>query len=230
MKNLHITCTDEEDDVCACCGKEGKGLNVCNKCKGAKYCNLACKKKHRKRHKKHCESRVAELHDIELFKQPPPREDCPICMLPPPPLESGSRYKSCCGKAICSGCIHAVEIRDKGVGLCPFCRTPAPYSDEENVRRLKKRVEVGDAQALSGLGCFYDLGRYGLPRDTTKARELYHRAGELGLAKAYFNIGNTYHHGRGVERDEKKTNHYYELAAMGGMSMQGIILDVWSKA
>ena len=33
-----------------------------------------CKKKHRHKHKKQCERRVAELHDEVLFKQPPPPE------------------------------------------------------------------------------------------------------------------------------------------------------------
>ena len=100
LNNLHITCT--EIDKCACCGKEGSDLNICNKCKDAKYCNAACKKKHRSRHKKKCERRVAELHDIELFKQPAPKEDCPICMLPLPSLDTGSKYNACCGKEICS--------------------------------------------------------------------------------------------------------------------------------
>ena len=49
MENLNITCT--EVDVCANCGKEGRDLNLCNKCKDAKYCNVACKKKHRSKHK-----------------------------------------------------------------------------------------------------------------------------------------------------------------------------------
>ena len=31
------------------------------------------------------------ISDEELFKQPPPREDCPICNLLLPTLESGSR-------------------------------------------------------------------------------------------------------------------------------------------
>ena len=52
-----------------------------------KYCNAACKKKHRSKHKKHCEEHVklaaqsaAKLHDEKLFKQPPPQYgDCPIC-------------------------------------------------------------------------------------------------------------------------------------------------------
>ena len=63
--------------TCAACGKEGSSddMNTCNKCKTVNYCNAACKKKHRNKHKKACERRVAELHDIELFKQPPPAED-----------------------------------------------------------------------------------------------------------------------------------------------------------
>ena len=43
---------------------------------------------------------AAELHDEELFKQPPPDEDCPICFLLLPSLETGYRYKTCCGKVI----------------------------------------------------------------------------------------------------------------------------------
>ena len=30
-------------------------MNTCNKCKSVKYCNAACKKKHRQKHKKQCE-------------------------------------------------------------------------------------------------------------------------------------------------------------------------------
>ena len=80
------------------------------------------------------------ISDEELFKQPPPKEDCPICLLPLPLLGSGSVYKSCCGKIICSGCRHAPVKDNLGNEIieekCPFCRTPAPYSDEEYNGRL----------------------------------------------------------------------------------------------
>jgi hypothetical protein len=36
------------------------------------------------KHKKLCKQRAAELHDEALFKEPPPKEDCPICFLPMP--------------------------------------------------------------------------------------------------------------------------------------------------
>ena len=177
----HLSINDDDPDmvtVCANCGKEGTNLNICNKCKATTYCSASCKKKHRSKHKQDCakrvaelreeelerERRAAELHDIELFKQPPPNKDCLICMLPLPGLITGRKYSACCGKDICSGCIHAVAIRDGGVGLCPFCRTPAPTSDEEIIERLDKRVELDDAEAIYIMGCHYNNGQYGLPK------------------------------------------------------------------
>ena len=215
--------------VCANCGKEGSSLNICNKCKAATYCNASCKKRHRSKHKKDCERRVAELHeeqlerekkeaelrDEKLFKQPPPKEDCPICMLPLPSLFTGSKYRACCGKIICSGCVYAVEKRDGGVGLCPFCRAP-PTPEELVLEQINKRVEFGDAEGMRNLGGCYYIGSHGLPQDYAKALELWHQAGELGHATSYFNIGSSYLQGNGVERNEKKAVHYYELAAMGG--------------
>ena len=215
---------------CANCGKEGTNLNICNKCKAATYCNASCKKKHRSKHKVACEKRVAEmheeqlererraaeLHDKKLFKQPPPAEDCPICMLLLPSLHTGSKYRACCGKRICSGCLYAVAKRDCGVGLCPFCRTPAPTTAEEMIEQIKKRVEIDDAVAINDMGGYYSDGLYRMPQNHAKALELYHQAGELGHSSSYYNIGIAYLNGRGVERDEKKANHYWELAAIGG--------------
>jgi hypothetical protein len=86
--------------------------------------------------KKPCKQHSAELQDEALFKEPPPKEDCPICFLPMPgklincfsfpPLTISSVpindvanihqeladlttaiYYSCCGKIICGGCIHS---------------------------------------------------------------------------------------------------------------------------
>lgn len=44
-------------------------------------------------------------------------------------------------------------------------------SDEENLQRLAKRSEAGDANAMSDYGCYYAEGKYGLPKDHGKALE-----------------------------------------------------------
>ena len=145
--------------------------------KMVKYCNATCKKKHRSKHKKACERRVAELHDEALFKEPP-RDDCPICFLPLP-LDAGqTTFKSCCGKLICNGCIHAMdeEARGKGkIDLCAFCRVPEATSDEENVKRTMKLIKAGNADAFYNFGGYYARGE-GMPRDLAKANELYLKA------------------------------------------------------
>ena len=77
---------------------------------------------------------------------------------------------------------------------------------------------MNDPIGTYNFGICYRDGKYGLPQDYTKALELCHRAGELGYASAYTNVGFAYQRGRsrGVERDEKKARYYWELAAMGG--------------
>ena len=88
---------------CANCGKgeEASGdLKACTACKLVKYCNRECQIAHRSQHKKACKKRAAELHDEELFEQPPLNEDCPVCMIPLPSLEPGSKYQVCVRKII----------------------------------------------------------------------------------------------------------------------------------
>ena len=215
---------DESDEiaVCANCGKEGSNMNICNKCKEATYCNAACKKKHRSKHKKQCERRVAELHDEALFGEPPHEYgDCPICFLRLPSMDSGRMYMACCGKILCTGCCHADVYDNHGKIIfgkkCPFCRTPTPTSDKEIIERIKKRMEVGDGHAFYLMGCYHNRGKYGLPQDSAQAVEFWRKAGKFG----YNNIGSAYGLGNGVERDEERdeerAEHYLELAAMEGM-------------
>ena len=124
-------------DCCADCGEEGgASLKACMACMQAKYCNSECQKNHWPKHKKKCKQRAAELRDVALFKDPPAKEDCPICFLPMPvklvccvslppatltsvPIadyaetnkqlakKGMEQYYSCCGKTICRGCIHS---------------------------------------------------------------------------------------------------------------------------
>ena len=202
--------------LCAACGKEGDGdsMNTCNKCDLVKYCNAACKKKHKSKHKKKCEGRVAELYDEKLFREPPSPEDCPVCFLPLPSADQLAFY-SCCGKDICKGCIFAM-VESGAKDICAFCRTPDPNSAKECIKRNKLLMEKGNGHAVFVLAGCYARGIMNMPQDWAKANELLLKAGELGCASAYYNLGNAYDNGDGVEIDKKKAKYYLELAAMNG--------------
>jgi len=163
---------------------------------------------------------LGNISDEELFKQPPPNEDCPLCFLLMPTLDTGSRYYDCCGKFVCSGCVHAPVYDDQGNAVdsekCAFCRTPYPASESEMIERTQLRVKANDAEAICSLGMYHRDGRHGFEQDYTKALEYWHRASELGHAGAYYNIGVAHSRGDGVEEDNKKAIHYYELAAIRG--------------
>ena len=110
-------------DQCAACGKSGEDVNLksCNACKMVKYCNRDCQIAHRPQHKKECKRRALEIQngvdniaddmkkvsisDDVLFKEPPAKDDCAICMLPVPYVDGlcGIKvtYQPCCGKLLC---------------------------------------------------------------------------------------------------------------------------------
>ena len=162
-----------------------------------------------------------------LFKHHPPRQECPICMLPLPLSDGMVTYQECCGKNICSGCFYADAAENNIRDICPFCRTSAHTSEVELIERFKKRAELDDAEAIYRLGYYYRRGVYGLPRDQNKALKLGLRAGKLGCAAAYCYVGYAYDHGEGVEWDMKKGIYYYELAAMGGNVEARYNLGIW---
>ena len=208
------------NNTCANCGKgeESSGdLKACTACMMVKYCSRDCQIAHRPQHKKACKKRATELRDEKLFKESPPREECPICMLPLPVYDThnGMTFHSCCGKRICDGCVHTIE-ESGAKDLCPFCRTPPARSPQEEVKRTEKLMEKGNAQAFYMLASCYAQGINGMPQDRAKVNELLLKSGELGCADAYYNLGNANRLGRGVEVDKTKSKHYFELAAING--------------
>ena len=207
--------------ACANCGKGEESscdLKSCAACMLVKYCNRQCQIAHRPMHKKACKERAAALHEEALFKEHPPREECPICFRPLP-NDGQITFKSCCGKLICDGCIYAMDEEAHGrgkIGLCAFCREPNPRSDEDDIKRIKKLMEADNAKAFYALAAYYEGGISGVPQDFAKANELWLKAGELGCHEGYCNLGISYNNGSGVGVDIKKAKHYWELAAMNG--------------
>jgi len=163
---------------------------------------------------------LGNISDEELFKQPPPLEDCPICMIRLPTIATGRTYMNCCGKVICRGCHYAPVYDDQGNEVdsekCAFCRTPFPASESEMIERYKLRVKANDAEAIFNMGQYHSGGEHGFEQDYTKALEHWHRASEFGHAAAYYNIGVAHSRGDGVEEDSKNAIYYYKLAAIRG--------------
>jgi len=225
---------------CAECGEEGVSLKTCKLCMLVRYCNPKCQRNHWSTHKQLCKRRAAELHDEALFKDPPAKDDCPICFLPMPkkmaccvslpPATIASvpvydfaianekanvgmaLYYSCCGKSICGGCIDSFRMSGNG-DKCPFCNSERMgKTRDEFIRELTKRVEANDAGSMTVLANFYDGGFMGLQQNREKSMELYARAADLGSSEAHCYLGNNYREGFYL----KKAKFHYEAAAMTG--------------
>ena len=166
----------------------------------------------------------------DLWNLGPPPEDCPVCLVPLPMLNAESAYFPCCGKTICSAC-NEESIRAHNIinskrakkelpplgGCCAFCRTPFHCDRGDYVSRCFLRTKKDDCMAYFMLGWEYRDGTDVLPKDESKALELYVRAAELGCLKAMALLGSVYEWGTmGVKKDMRKARVYYERAARRG--------------
>jgi len=117
-----------------------------------KYCSDNCQEIQREQHEEECMKRKAELHDKQLFTHPDSSHlgECPLCFLPMP-LDQKSTFYSCCCKVVCRGCEIADRITSGGDN-CPFCREPAADDDEENYKRIMKRVKANDPAVMHFMG------------------------------------------------------------------------------
>lgn len=168
-----------------------------------------------------------------LFVPQPPTEECPLCLIPLPRRDDQIVYPTCCGNMFCGACYYEservlaktnakrAEKKLKRLSLlCPFCRTPAPTSDEGIVRRLEKRAEKGDSKAVHALSSIYRDGDCGLAKDMRKFCELVHRAADLGDVIAIAELGGMYAAGvDGVSLDEPKGRELLQSAAKKGNTL-----------
>ena len=191
--------------------------------------------------KQECKRRAAELRDEALFKDPPPKEECPICFLPMPekliycislppatilsvPIFDLAQanealanmvmevYYTCCGTNICGGCVYSFA-QSGNEETCPFCKArTGGKTHDDRIGEVMKRVDVNDAGAMYILGSYYTHGHLGLQQDLAKGVELWTQAAKLGSSKAHFALGVYYCEGG----DLKKVKFHYEAAAMAG--------------
>jgi len=60
FRNMKTVGEEENLSACTNCGKDSREVvNICNKCNSVMYCNAACQKKHRYKHKKACREHLS---------------------------------------------------------------------------------------------------------------------------------------------------------------------------
>ena len=216
-------------ELCSACGKESDTLKKCTACKCVWYCDRDCQKRHYGEHKKECKpikkalakrGGVLDLGtemDLGPLGELPPQEKCPICTRVLPIHTVLQMHKTCCGKTICAGCQLQHQRKNGYRHTCAFCGEPTPKSDEEELARLRKRVELEDGTALLNLALAHGYGDHGLPKDQAKCIELLRESADLGCTINQYELGIFHHDGRmGLEQNKEEAFKYWEKAAEGG--------------
>ncbi|EJK58906.1 hypothetical protein THAOC_20934 [Thalassiosira oceanica] len=80
----------------------------------------------------------------------------------------------------------------------------------------QKRVNKGDADAISLQGYQNYHGMLGLAKNVPRAIELWTEAAELGSLEAHGELGCRYYTGDGAEEDKPRGIHHWQQAAMKG--------------
>ena len=139
--------------------------------------------------------------DKDLYKDPPPKEECPICFHQ---MESSRNfsgidlrfYLPCCGKMMCDGCYHEI-MHEISIGSlkrkCVLCRNPFPISTPEMKVRYKERAN-DDARAFTSQFSYTILDYTPVPGEpkTNKELEFFKRGAEIGSTVAHFYVAEAY--------------------------------------
>src|SRR5690606_29064524 len=97
--------------------------------------------------------------------------------------------------------------------------------DRAGIEHLSIVENSSDAGELLALAYGYFQGDV-IPKDISKAIELYERSAALGLSSAMLDLGTIYANGDGVERDIQKANSLWEQAANVGNSLAAFNLGI----
>jgi len=84
---------------------------------------------------------------------------------------------------------------------------PLPVESEE-LTKLKRSAEQGNAESQYELGLMYDLGK-DVDQDYHKAFEWYEKSAQQGLASSQSKLGSMYRYGKGVEVNHAKATEWY---------------------
>ena len=163
-----------------------------------------------------------EREKTDLYAEPPPKEECPICMLPYSWNSLHQVYASCCGNQICRSCLYFADKNPKSTLAhnCAFCR------ESRLVSRLKKRMQLDDPrafhQAYTETALCSDVTLSEHNRSAPKSSEILGllyicRAAELGHARSILDLSVMFSAGNDlIESNEERERLFLDIAARRG--------------
>jgi TPR repeat protein/beta-lactamase regulating signal transducer with metallopeptidase domain len=98
-------------------------------------------------------------------------------------------------------------------GHAYYERTEQDY--KQAVAWYLRAAEQGHADAQSGLGVLYAMGR-GVDQNDKQAAEWFRKAADQGHRYAQFSLGDQYYKGKGIEQDYRQAVTWYRKAAEQG--------------
>ena len=100
---------------------------------------------------------------------------------------------------------------------------------KQKIEELIQKAKAGDAEAETELGEIYASGE-GLPKDASKAANLFQQAAEKGIAKAQFHLGQMYSRGEGVPQDSARAADLVKQSAVNGYAKaQTLLASMYAK-
>jgi len=89
-------------------------------------------------------------------------------------------------------------------------------ADREGLRHIQRAADAGSSEGAHRLALVYAQGLAGMPRNDSRAVELFEKAASAGHARAQLNLGILYFRGQGVPRDLIQARAWLEKAAASG--------------
>ena len=173
-----------------------------------------------------------ELADKDLFSPIAELEECPICFVPMPHDHGELTFMPCCGKTICSGCIHAHNKVARTIDVpCEFCRTDAFATAQETADAMQRLADGGSIEAVSALGDMYAAvakgnlsGNVKVADPGQRALQLLLEAAERGHIFSVYALAQLYNEGKVAKKDSARAEKLAAAAAKLGYLQAHLLL------
>jgi len=224
---MNKKCSASSERACSNClapngSQKASKLSACSRCGLVFYCSKDCQRAHWKaNHKQHCIAKTdrkpqqqGQAESTQNAISEHADKECSIC------LEQISNASTCslpCAHVFHSSCVEG--LRKFGVEqACPLCRAPLPEGPEKLNESAARRFMIYELLVDHGKASWASLPTAAREQVRVALSEWRAAAGQ-GHVLAQYNLGNLYHLGKGVAKNEATAAQWYKKAADQGYAM-----------